>query len=64
LPIDSFASKRSPERRRTILWIDLHCHILPSIDDGPKTLPEALLLARALAGRGFSHAVATLCRRN
>jgi protein-tyrosine phosphatase len=33
--------------------IDLHCHFLPGIDDGPDTLDEALALARA--GRGRRH---------
>jgi protein-tyrosine phosphatase len=27
--------------------IDLHCHLLPAIDDGPPDLPAALALARA-----------------
>ena len=39
--------------------IDLHCHLLPGVDDGPKTLKDALLLARSLADQGFSHVVAT-----
>ena len=39
--------------------IDLHCHLLPGVDDGPKTLKDALLMARSLADRGFSHVVAT-----
>ena len=32
--------------------IDLHCHYLPGIDDGPETLAEALSLARAAAAPG------------
>ena len=39
--------------------IDLHCHYLPGIDDGPETLAEALSLARAAAADGISHAVLT-----
>lgn len=39
--------------------IDLHCHLLPGIDDGPATLEEALLLARALVADGITHVVAT-----
>ena len=27
--------------------IDLHCHILPSLDDGAIDLPDALAMARA-----------------
>jgi protein-tyrosine phosphatase len=39
--------------------IDLHCHILPGIDDGPKTLQESLEMARIFEQAGYSHVVAT-----
>ena len=39
--------------------IDLHCHILPGIDDGPKTLKESLGMARIFEQAGYSHVVAT-----
>jgi len=39
--------------------IDLHCHILPGIDDGPKTLNESLEMARIFVQSGYSHVVAT-----
>jgi tyrosine-protein phosphatase YwqE len=39
--------------------LDLHVHVLPGIDDGPRTLEEALALARALAEDGIEHVVAT-----
>lgn len=39
--------------------IDLHCHYLPGIDDGPETLAQALDLARAAAADGITHAVLT-----
>jgi protein-tyrosine phosphatase len=39
--------------------IDLHCHILPGIDDGPKTLYESLEMARIFEQAGYSHVVAT-----
>ncbi|MBP6483247.1 MAG: hypothetical protein KA254_01355 [Rhodoferax sp.] len=39
--------------------IDLHCHYLPGIDDGPETLAEALALARAAVADGITHAVLT-----
>lgn len=39
--------------------IDLHCHYLPGIDDGPETLDEALDLARAAVADGITHAVLT-----
>ncbi len=40
-------------------FIDLHCHILPGIDDGPKTLKESLEMARIFEEAGYSHVVAT-----
>jgi protein-tyrosine phosphatase len=39
--------------------IDLHCHILPGIDDGPKTLGQSLEMARIFEQIGYSHVVAT-----
>lgn len=39
--------------------IDLHCHLLPGIDDGARTLAEALDMARAAVGNGIEYAVMT-----
>ncbi len=39
--------------------IDLHSHILPQIDDGPRDLSESLLLLQAAAESGVTHMVAT-----
>ncbi len=39
--------------------IDLHCHVLPGIDDGPATIEESLELARAAANAGTRTIVAT-----
>jgi len=39
--------------------IDLHCHLLPGIDDGPATLSHALELCRLAVGDGITHAVVT-----
>jgi protein-tyrosine phosphatase len=39
--------------------VDLHCHILPKVDDGPETLDEALRLARFCVEDGITHVVAT-----
>ena len=38
---------------------DLHCHILPGIDDGPPDWTTALALARSLAAEGVTHVAAT-----
>lgn len=39
--------------------IDLHCHILPGVDDGPTTLSEALEMARFCVADGITHVFAT-----
>ncbi len=39
--------------------IDLHCHLLPGIDDGPSTLEDAVALARAAVAAGTRTIVAT-----
>lgn len=39
--------------------IDLHCHILPGVDDGAATLDEAVAMARFYVRDGITHAVAT-----
>jgi protein-tyrosine phosphatase len=39
--------------------IDLHCHVLPGIDDGPRTIADSLELARAAAALGTRTIVAT-----
>jgi protein-tyrosine phosphatase len=39
--------------------IDLHCHILPGVDDGPVSLDEALAMARFCVRDGVTHITAT-----
>jgi protein-tyrosine phosphatase len=39
--------------------IDIHCHLLPGIDDGPKTWEQSIDLCRAMAANGIRRAVAT-----
>lgn len=39
--------------------IDLHCHVLAGIDDGPRTIEESLALARAAGAAGTRTLVAT-----
>ena len=39
--------------------IDLHCHLLPGIDDGPQSMEESLALARHAVAGGITHAVVT-----
>jgi protein-tyrosine phosphatase len=39
--------------------LDIHCHILPDVDDGPATLDDSLALARFAVQDGITHVVAT-----
>jgi protein-tyrosine phosphatase len=39
--------------------IDLHSHILPNMDDGPQSMEEAILMARAAVQQGIKTIVAT-----
>lgn len=39
--------------------IDLHCHLLPGIDDGPETLEQALAMARLAVDNGITEARVT-----
>jgi protein-tyrosine phosphatase len=40
-------------------FVDLHCHVLPGLDDGVRTLPEALGLIARLGEMGFDTLYAT-----
>jgi protein-tyrosine phosphatase len=40
-------------------FTDLHCHLLPGIDDGVRTVEDGLTIARGLHDLGFSTIVAT-----
>lgn len=39
--------------------IDIHCHILPEVDDGPKSWDVALEMCRMAVADGITHIVAT-----
>jgi protein-tyrosine phosphatase len=39
--------------------IDLHCHVLPGIDDGPRTIEESVAVARTAYANGIRTIVAT-----
>lgn len=39
--------------------VDIHNHILPGIDDGPKLMEEALLLVKNAEANGVTHIIAT-----
>jgi protein-tyrosine phosphatase len=39
--------------------VDLHCHILPGLDDGAKTLDDSLAMAEDAIADGITHVVGT-----
>jgi protein-tyrosine phosphatase len=39
--------------------IDIHCHVLPAVDDGPKSWDMSLQMCRMAAEDGIEHIVAT-----
>ncbi|MEK5481726.1 tyrosine-protein phosphatase [Viridibacillus sp. FSL R5-0888] len=41
------------------MLVDIHNHILPGLDDGPKSIEEALLLATDAVENGITHIIAT-----
>jgi len=45
--------------RRWQGFMDIHCHCLPGLDDGPDTMAQAVGLCRMLAEEGFTTVVAT-----
>jgi protein-tyrosine phosphatase len=44
--------------------IDLHCHILPNVDDGPKDLAESVEMAKQAVQQGIKTIIATPHHRN
>ncbi|MFT5334844.1 MAG: protein-tyrosine phosphatase [Halioglobus sp.] len=39
--------------------IDLHCHLLPGIDDGPDTMEESIELCAIASADGITHSIVT-----
>lgn len=46
-------------RFRATQCVDIHCHCLPGLDDGPATMDHALAVCRALVADGVTTVVAT-----
>lgn len=40
-------------------FVDIHCHILPGIDDGSKSIEESLILLKKMELLGFKQIIAT-----
>lgn len=39
--------------------IDLHCHILPGVDDGAKSLEDSINMAKVAVNSGITHILCT-----
>jgi protein-tyrosine phosphatase len=59
VPADGLSGRASVRDYRARSVIDLHCHVLAGIDDGPSTTEDSLTLARAAAAAGTRTIVAT-----
>jgi protein-tyrosine phosphatase len=46
-------------RIKAALVIDIHCHLLPEVDDGPKSWDVAVEMCRMAVADGITHSVAT-----
>jgi len=46
------------------MMIDIHCHILPGVDDGAKTMHDSLEMARKAVEEGISTIIATPHHKN
>ncbi len=55
-PWAAFAAVRD---RYNMRLVDIHCHILPGIDDGARSLEESIAMARMAAAAGTTDIVAT-----
>ena len=51
--------QRGGDKKRVIQMVDLHCHILPGLDDGPATLEESMAMGESAIADGITHVVAT-----
>lgn len=58
-PRATHAQETLLQRFGGVRCVDIHCHCLPGVDDGPATPEEALALCRALADDGLTEVIAT-----
>ena len=42
-----------------MVMVDLHCHLLPGVDDGSKSMEISLRMAREAVENGVTHALLT-----
>src|SRR5688572_7333069 len=53
------AQQQRLARFRCTASVDIHCHCLPGLDDGPASMADAVALCRALVQDGVTTVVAT-----
>ena len=53
------SSAPSSRRLRVGVVIDLHCHVVPDLDDGPATIEDSVALCRAARAAGTDTIIAT-----
>lgn len=46
-------------KKGNVMMIDIHCHIVPGVDDGPQQLFECIEMANAAVKAGITHLFAT-----
>jgi protein-tyrosine phosphatase len=51
--------ERSPFKLHDVGFVDVHCHILPGLDDGPSDWEESLRMAQLAVAEGVTTLVAT-----
>lgn len=44
---------------RRLSMVDIHCHLIPGVDDGPQTMEAAIALCRECVADGITHAICT-----
>jgi protein-tyrosine phosphatase len=61
IPVNELATSQRQrlDRFAAAQCVDIHCHCLPCVDDGPASQVEALALCRALVADGITTAIAT-----
>ena len=37
------------KKRKHDMIVDMHCHVLPGVDDGPKTVSDSIAVLRKLS---------------
>ena len=55
----SINKEKDRHKAEKAIFVDIHCHCLPGLDDGPKTKYEALALCQMLVDDGVTTAIAT-----